>query len=548
MNLLVIKTYLLFIIDYLNINNLCQLSQVSKLINNIVKENKLYNEFTDYYKKYTYMSMVNIYTNGYFEILKYYSKYQWFKHFLKINPVLENGHDRILKWFIDNKYDFKFDKTIIYNTIRNNHLNILILIYKHSPSFIKDIDNIYVVCRCGHLEILKWYHSINFLPIDQLMLNEASTYGHRHIVKFLMTINPKIDYENIFTYALLNGHIQIIKELPYTFIYNQDYVTQSLSKNSRAIYDWYKLNQYELPIQYSKEVINSLIKNKFLDIFWEISIVIREDNHKHALKSAIKVDDLNVFYFLYQKHLKKQLHNNLLFNYAVKKNKIDFINWFINNITDINFYEACRIAFENQHDDLIIWFVENSYIDPKNLSMNNFNFIEMAIQNNSIYLLNWFIQKSYNDNYNTIVTFDLFKNNNIKTLKYLFYSKYGLQYSNIHVYVAILNNNLELIQWLYSIDHSIVSCFSQEMFYRAITKDYIEMVKWLLEFEHIKIFDSYFRTALLNNSNNVIKWFIYLNIDDLDDYICISVFDSMDICVLDWMENYKLQCSYLRLI
>lgn len=535
-----IKTYFTIVTEYLDIKSLCALAQLSKNINLFAREIPLYSEFVDYYKKYDSMNMHNIYSDGYFEILKNCTKCQWFKHFFKINLVIENGHAHILKWLIDKNYVLEFNKNSILTAIRKNYIDVIILVYKINSEIVKNLENIYNACQYGHVGILQWYRSINYLPIDQKMYIEASKNGYLEIIIFLMETEPiNIDYPLIFSLALSAGHVHIVEKFKNIYFdYEDKYVISSLHNNSRNVYDWYILNNLDLPKQYDKVTISKIINNIFLDIFWKIAKTVNPDNYKNAIKSAITIDDFNVFMFLIQKHTDHD--NDKFFYHAVKKNRLKIIQYFINGTESYDIYKACYLAFKHNHTNLIVWFIENKHINP-DLIVSQYNLVDLAIKNNSIFMLRWLADHSYNQTYNPISIFTLFENNNIETLKYLYSSNYGIKYYQSYVRYAICNNHIKLIRWLYSIEPDISNIFDQELFYNAIKHNHLKMAKWLLEFKDIKILDYYFANAVLHNSYDIIKWFIYLEEEIVTDYICIFVSDTMDLDVLNWMYEINKQ-------
>jgi hypothetical protein len=167
----------------------------------------------------------------------------------------------------------------------------------------------------------------------------------------------------------------------------------------------------------------------------------------------------------------------------VQNNQLEILKWldvhFINIIYTFNNYELYRIAFENNHDELLDWLILKN---PPAL----YGFDVKPI----------FIKACVSGN--------------IKLAK-LLYHRYSISIQEIHSQIVLncsVQGKLDVLKWLYSIytDYDF-----NGMFINASMNGHINVLQWLLYLEHIDkniILDS-FRNACLKNDTRIITFLLY---------------------------------------
>lgn len=550
-NLVKIKDVRNYLFHFFNIGILCNLAQVSTEFHLFIKGIELYQIFTSFYLRRSSVSLYHLCEFQNLELLKYFINHKLIYGHIDLEFFLNSGNVNIIEYLLKNKQSITFNLYDIKMMIKNKHFHIVNILYTYNYRQLYDENILYVLCRYNYLDTLKWYHDHNFLTNIPIKAFEvAAKKGNLDIIKFLIKINPLIDLNLIVSFALHYGKLNIIKEYEYLVKnYLPEYVSFSLSNNSRELYDYYKLNNYELPLLNTTAIIESVIISNFSDILIEIIQIYRQDivvNKKILVFAAMKnkIDLLTWLYNIkptefYSNTIDLILTNSLLlknyesikwiFNYIVNYKKIDI------SIDRSPFYED---AMRYKEYDLVLWcFTQKPPIFVDNI-------IIKAITTSSIPILDWIDKHNYELKYSKDSIITVFNLGYVEIATYLKNSRYSLLYEIEWIDNIILAGHVPLLKFIYSFDKNISTRFTQEIFNNVLSNGSIHMVDYLYSLIRFKITLATYQNILKRGNYRFILWLkkIKFTFPSKKDFIYDeSMFKKKEIGLNDYKDIYFTQ-------
>lgn len=169
----------------------------------------------------------NAYIDKLILLISYCNKYNIkFNYFNAFQEVCINGHLENTTWLIDYfiginmKIDVNLRNDNIFNeTCKKGHLEIVKLLIKYANKTGQIIDIhadyshlFFEVCSNGYIEILKLLYDYELKLMRSLLINKY-TYTNTNIIKNRRMMCRFDRYDNCFTAACQNGHLEVVQWL-----------------------------------------------------------------------------------------------------------------------------------------------------------------------------------------------------------------------------------------------------------------------------------------------------------------------------------------------
>lgn len=135
----------------------------------------------------------------------------------------KNGHLDVVKWFvsINRKQDIR---ECTYFAAEEGHLDILEYIHTEYPNFNLAFRLAEVAAIGGHLHIIQWFEDtieeLSGVP-RAIAQRNAAVNGHVHVLRYLMTVRGTGVNQRILEIAASNGHLDVVQ---FVFIHDKSLV------------------------------------------------------------------------------------------------------------------------------------------------------------------------------------------------------------------------------------------------------------------------------------------------------------------------------------
>lgn len=159
-------------------------------------------------------------------------------------------------------------------------------------------------CENGHLEIVKFFHSLNVKMRDLFPINFAAIHGNLDIIKFLTESNPEEQYcnKNAMDYAATFGHLDVVK-------YLHQNRTEGCSKNAMDkaaeyghldVIEFLHENRTE---GCTKKAMDKAVRFGYLDVVEFLHENRKEGCTAEAMDIALRNNNRRMVEYLYENHL-----------------------------------------------------------------------------------------------------------------------------------------------------------------------------------------------------------------------------------------------------
>jgi hypothetical protein len=126
-----------------------------------------------------------------------------------INNACKYGHEKVLEWFKNSGYEFKYDVDAINFAASNGNVNVLEWFKNSGYEFKYDEVAIYYASSYGYIDILEWFKNSDYeFKYDTRAIDYASKNGQIQVLEWFINSGYKLKY-NI--YVLKTRYIKILK-------------------------------------------------------------------------------------------------------------------------------------------------------------------------------------------------------------------------------------------------------------------------------------------------------------------------------------------------
>ena len=132
---------------------------------------------------------------------------------LYVNDIIfnasKNGHVKVLEWFKNSGYEFKYNQCAIDFASGYGHIKVLEWFKNSGYEFKYDRYAIINACNRGHIKVLEWFKNSGYeLKYDKLAINEACKNGHVQVLEWFKNSEYEFKYDK---YVLRTKFLKILK-------------------------------------------------------------------------------------------------------------------------------------------------------------------------------------------------------------------------------------------------------------------------------------------------------------------------------------------------
>lgn len=275
------------------------------------------------------------------------------------------GKGDIFKWLYSRGFDFDKEDSLICAQIAK-YGNLELLKQAHERGFVISENAVNAAAKCGHLEVLQWIHNNIENCINEIVLSNATHYGHLNIVKWYYKCGYPRE-KDVYKNATANGHFDIVKWLHKKNLIDQSELRVYTSINIENLkwmrengYTWGKQTFYTVCKTGDVKCLKYAIENSSIELLTYIEV-----NSSMVYRFIISAGNVDCLTYMYEKGYKCPNTKSFIDCLPIGRER----DWtrLVKNFEMVKWLHAHGIILSYKHAykygnaDKIAWLIEHGY-------------------------------------------------------------------------------------------------------------------------------------------------------------------------------------------